>query len=165
MDFRDALSPDLPARRDDEPDSLRDDIIDELADHLACAYRRELLRGMDPTTARHHVLDEFGDPAAVARRLWFDAMKGKIMSKRILVAYSIVLTLVCLVSLGVATFSSIRAARAEQIAAEAHARAAQEMWQAQQAKDQMQKQLQATSKGANSPGSTGKGQTQTPPVK
>ena len=66
MDFRDALSADLPAPRDDEPDSLRDDILDELADHLACAYRRELLRGADPRPARQRVLERFGDPAAVA---------------------------------------------------------------------------------------------------
>ena len=35
---------DLPSPRDDEPESLRADIIDELADHLQCAIRREELR-------------------------------------------------------------------------------------------------------------------------
>ena len=47
MDFRDTLLTLLPPPRDDEPASLRQDIIDELADHLACAYNRELLRGAD----------------------------------------------------------------------------------------------------------------------
>ena len=45
MDFRDTLSALLPPPRDDEPASLRQDILDELGDHLACAYNRELLRG------------------------------------------------------------------------------------------------------------------------
>lgn len=65
MDFRDGLSAELPAPRDDEPGGLRDDILDELADHLACAYRRELLRGADTATARQCVLERFGDPAAL----------------------------------------------------------------------------------------------------
>jgi hypothetical protein len=91
MDFHDALSTGFPARRDDEPDDLRDDIVDELADHLACAFRRELLRGADGATARRHVLEKFGDPAAVARRLWLDAMWGRIMTKRILVVCCVVL--------------------------------------------------------------------------
>ena len=96
MDFRDRLSAELPAPRDDEPGGLRDDILDELADHLACAYQRELLRGADVATARQRVLERFGDPAAVARRLWLDAMKGKIMAQRILVVCCIVLTVISL---------------------------------------------------------------------
>ena len=47
MDFRDTLTALLPPPRDDEPASLRHDILDELGDHLACAYNRELLRGAD----------------------------------------------------------------------------------------------------------------------
>ncbi len=96
MDFRDGLSAELPAPRDDEPGSLRDDILDELADHLVCAYRRELLRGADAATANQRVLQRFGDPAALARRLWLDAMKGRIMSQRILVVCCIVLTVISL---------------------------------------------------------------------
>ncbi len=104
MDFRDRLSAGFPAPRDDEPGGLRDDILDELADHLACAYRRELLRGADAATARQRVLERFGDPAALARRLWFDSMKGKIMSQRILVVCCIVLTVISL-SLAVAMWN------------------------------------------------------------
>src|SRR4051794_33619037 len=94
---RDALSAGLPDRRDDEPDSLRDDIVDELADHLDCAYRREVLRGVDGATARQRVLERFGDPAAVARRLWLDAMRGRIMSQRVLMVCCVLMTTVSLV--------------------------------------------------------------------
>ena len=44
IEFRERLSALLPPPRDDEPASLRQDILDELADHLICAYNRELLR-------------------------------------------------------------------------------------------------------------------------
>ena len=80
MDLHDVLFTDFPAPRDDEQGGLRDDILDELADHLACSYRRELMRGADTATARQRVLERFGDPAALARRLWFDAKKAKIMA-------------------------------------------------------------------------------------
>ena len=40
--FGDTLSALLPPHRDDEPATLRQDIIDELSDHLVCAYHREL---------------------------------------------------------------------------------------------------------------------------
>jgi hypothetical protein len=95
-EFRERLSALLPAPRDDEPASLRHDIIDELADHLTCAYHRELLRGTDPAAAKARTLQRFGDPAAVARRLWLDAMKGKIMAQRILIATCVIVMLVCL---------------------------------------------------------------------
>jgi hypothetical protein len=95
MDFRDTLSALLPPPRDDEPASLRQDILDELGDHLASAYNRELLRGVDSTVARQRVLERFGDPAAVARRLWFDAMKGKIMAQRVLIATCLVVMAAC----------------------------------------------------------------------
>ena len=103
------LNAGLPAPRDDEPESLRADIVDELADHLQCAVRREELRsnqetstteprGLSPwpnqrsneeTNPRRspvyqRVLARFGDPAAVARKLWWDAMWEKIMGQRIL---------------------------------------------------------------------------------
>ena len=77
MDFGDAIETDLPAPRDDEPDGLRQDILDELADHLACSFNRELLRGASPAEARRRAIERFGDPAAVARRLWLEAMRGR----------------------------------------------------------------------------------------
>jgi hypothetical protein len=102
MLFRDSLSSLLPAPRDDEPASLRQDIIDELGDHLANVYRRELLSGADSNLARQRVLDRFGDPAALARRLWLDAMKGKIMAQRVLIATCLVVMLACGASVGLA---------------------------------------------------------------
>jgi hypothetical protein len=95
MDFRETLSTLLPPPRNGEPPSLRQDILDELCDHLACAYKRELLRGADSSAARQRVLERFGDPAVVARRLWLDAMKGKIMAQRVLIATCLVFMLAC----------------------------------------------------------------------
>lgn len=91
---------DLPARlpplRDDEPPSLRQDILDELADHLACAERRELLATNDAAQARQRVLDKFGDPREVARKLWWQAMWSRIMSQRWLLGAMSVLIVICL---------------------------------------------------------------------
>jgi hypothetical protein len=100
MDLRDTLSSLLPARRDDEPTTLRNDIVDELSDHLACAYNRELLRGADSSVAQQRVLERFGDPAAVARRLWLDAMKGKIMAQRVFMASCVLVTAASLALVG-----------------------------------------------------------------
>jgi hypothetical protein len=102
MDFHDTLSALLPPARDDEPPTLRRDILDELGDHLACAYNREILRGASSQVARQRVLERFGDPAAVARRLWFDAMKGRIMAQRVLIATCLVVILACTATVGLA---------------------------------------------------------------
>jgi hypothetical protein len=110
MDFRDTLSALLPPPRDDDPPNLRQDILDELGDHLACAWNRELLRGADSSGAHQRVLDRFGDPAAVARRLWFDAMKGNIMAMRVLIATCLVMTLASLSVVGLVWIQSSRAA-------------------------------------------------------
>ena len=110
MDLRETLSALLPPRRDDEPASLRQDIIDELGIISRCAYNRELLRGADSQLARQRVLERFGDPAAVARRLWFDAMKGKIMAQRVLIATCVVVTMASLSLVGLVWIQSSRAA-------------------------------------------------------
>ncbi len=126
MDFRDSLSAQLPRPRPDEPARLRQDILDELNDHLVCSYHREILRGADSSVARHQVLEHFGDPAAVACRLWLDAMRGKIMAQRVLVGSSVLATVVCLALVGLLWQQSIQAQRiaAEQVAL-AHASAAE----------------------------------------
>jgi hypothetical protein len=147
MDFRDGLSADLPSPRDDEPASLRDDIIDELADHLACIYRREQLRGRDPSSARLLVLNQFGDPAPVARRLWFDAMKGKIMSQRILVSCCIFLTLLSLALVVVLWLQAIDTRRMAMM----EALAREEARRAQAAQEEMIRQLAAVSKAVENP--------------
>lgn len=82
---------DFPPRRDDEPSSLRQDIIDELSDHFACALNRELLKNPNEKIARQRVLNQFGDPIKIARQLWLEAMKEKIMSQRILTGVSVVM--------------------------------------------------------------------------
>jgi hypothetical protein len=148
MNFHDGLAADLPSPRDDEPNGLRDDIVDELADHLSCAYRRELLRGADVATARKRILERFGDPAAVARRLWLDAMRGRIMTQRILVLCCIVLTLISLSLVAMLWMSSVRAQR---LAAMAEARAALEMRRAQEAQAEILKQLKELSQATQTP--------------
>ena len=94
------LADEMPAPRDDEPSSLRQDIADELADHLHSSFVRELHRTPEETSAKQHVLDRFGDPRRVARQLWFDAMKEKIMSQRVLIAALVVMALACVGSTG-----------------------------------------------------------------
>lgn len=91
----DDISVELPAPRDDEPQSLRSDIVDELADHLQCAFNRELYtHGADPeSAARARALARFGNPAAIARKLWYDAMQERIMNQRLTIAVLVVLVL------------------------------------------------------------------------
>jgi len=91
------IADDLPAPRDDEPSSLRQDIADELRDHLQCAFTRELHVTRDEQAAQEKALDRFGDPRAIARKLWFDALKDNIMSQRLTF---VALALVALISFG-----------------------------------------------------------------
>jgi len=91
-----SLTSELPAPRDDEPESLRADIVDELADHLSCALARELHHKDEPT-ARRYVIERFGNPTHIARRLWWDAMKERIMSQRITAVMSVVAAAACIV--------------------------------------------------------------------
>jgi hypothetical protein len=92
MDWPPDVADDLPAPRGDEPSSLRQDIVDELADHLQCAFTRELHLTRDEQAAQDVALDRFGDPRAIARKLWFDALRDNIMSQRLtFVALAIVL--------------------------------------------------------------------------
>jgi hypothetical protein len=86
----------FPGPRDDEPPDLRGDIADELNDHLVCAMQRELRRTDDPAAAEHAVLDRFGDPKRIARRLWWDAMKEQIVRNRIMTAVTVLSLLACL---------------------------------------------------------------------
>jgi hypothetical protein len=151
MDFRQTLSAELPPPRDDEPPGLRQDILDELADHLACAYKRELLRGVEASAAQARVLEQFGDPAAVARRLWFDAMKGKIMTQRLLIGACLLLMIVvCGAALVLERQQSIRA---EREVAEANFRLAQALRQTQTTNQEMLKQLRTMAE-AFQPGQT-----------
>jgi hypothetical protein len=99
----DELSAGLPARRDDEPTDLRRDIIDELGDHLACAMRRELLTDrVSESEAKRRVVARFGDPAAIVRRLWQDALWERIMSRRIVIGMCAATLLMCAAAIGLA---------------------------------------------------------------
>ena len=77
------IAADLPAPRDDEPESLRRDIVDELADHLQCSLQRELLAGgqasprrrsgdsgSEHTARQHPQTDVWGSPYVWGRRAW-----------------------------------------------------------------------------------------------
>ncbi len=102
MTWPEISTEDFPPRRDDEPSSLRQDIIDELSDHFVCALNRELLKNPDERLARKRVLERFGDPIKVARQLWLEAMKEKVMSQRILVGISAVMAVCCIAVVGIA---------------------------------------------------------------
>jgi len=86
----------LPSPRKDEPGNLRQDIADELGDHLACAIHDEEKRTGDESLARQRVLERFGDPVKIARRLWWDAMKENIMKDYIMLAAVVVMAVVTL---------------------------------------------------------------------
>ncbi len=94
------LSAKLPPPHDEEPAQLRSDILDELQDHLTCAADRERRRlgltnqPVDAVTIWQSVIERFGDPSALARRLWFDAMQGQLMTQRVLLGAVAVLAAV-----------------------------------------------------------------------
>jgi hypothetical protein len=151
MDFRDTALTLLPPPRDDEPASLRQDILDELSDHVVCAHNRELLRGVDSSVARQRVLERFGDPAAVARRLWFDAMKGKIMAQRVLIATCLVVMLASLSLVGMIWhLSSVAQRNAADAAAVAVQAMALQNEKAQVAQQEMLKQMREMSESIRS---------------
>jgi hypothetical protein len=144
MDFRDTLSEGLPAPRDDEPAEVRRDIVDELADHLACSYNRELLRQSDPGAARQRVFERFGDPAAVARRLWLDAIGAKLMLQRVLLATCLIVSLASLSLTGALWIQSNRAQReSARAAVEALKAMTLENARAREGQQQMVQQLRA----------------------
>ena len=81
MAWRDEAEHSLPRPKPSEPANLRADILDELADHLALAADRErqLNANEEDGAIWVRVLEKFGDPNALARRLWWDAMKETVM--------------------------------------------------------------------------------------
>ena len=97
MAWSEDITGELPAPRDDEPEHLRQDIADELSDHLDCALNRELYFTQDEQQAKQNVLSRFGNVNRIARKLWFDWMKEKIMSQRLNLAMTTLMTAVCIV--------------------------------------------------------------------
>ncbi|HEV3298258.1 MAG TPA: hypothetical protein VG055_01360 [Planctomycetaceae bacterium] len=110
MDWRERAAEGLPAPRGDEPTSLRQDILDELADHLDCALKRELTKNITPDEAVENVKRRFGDPRDLARRLWLDATKDTIMSKRLTLVAMGLMFVMCLL-LGWMAWTSQRASQ------------------------------------------------------
>ncbi len=101
MSWPDDIEAGLPAPEQNEPPALRQDIVDELSDHLHCALNRELLNHPDTDDAESRVLARFGpSPQKLARQLWLDAMKETLMSNRLTLTFVAVLTAVCLTLCG-----------------------------------------------------------------
>ena len=102
MPWTDAIEDGLPPPRESEPQDLRGDIADELADHLRCAQTRELRRTDDEDEADRRVLNRFGDPRAVAKQLWWIAMKEIVMKDRMMMMTLAAVVLLCAAMLVVA---------------------------------------------------------------
>jgi hypothetical protein len=98
MAWQDLVEQGFPSPHDAEPRNLRRDIADELADHLTCALQHEIHRTENEAEARRNVVARFGDPARVARQLWFAAMKESIMKDRLLLGLVAVLALATIVT-------------------------------------------------------------------
>ena len=97
MAWSDDITGELPAQRDDEPEHLRQNTADELSDHLRCALNRELHVTQNEQQAKQNVLSRFGNVNRIARKLWFDWMKEKIMTQRLNLAMTSLMTVVCIV--------------------------------------------------------------------
>jgi hypothetical protein len=100
MPWDDQIESGFPVPDPDEPESLRQDILDELRDHIECAMNRELLTDGDSNRAQQRVLARFGDPLKIVRRLWVEAMQEKLMSKRLNIITVAILSIACLVACG-----------------------------------------------------------------
>ena len=98
MGWHDEAEQGLPPQRHREPAALRQEILDELSDHLALAAERESESGIeDEQQIRKRVLKKFGNPAAIARALWWDAMKETIMKDWIQISINAV---ICIAVIG-----------------------------------------------------------------
>ena len=110
-----AIEASLPPPRDADPPGLRRDIADELADHLACALARESA-SPDPAAG---VRRRFGDPPALAARLYFDAIKGTVLMQKLTLG----LSAASLLLVGVAVWQSVQAVAAVRTSADRSAAA------------------------------------------
>jgi len=95
----------FPAPHPREPGGLRQDILDEIADHLACAAEREEERQEEENEGAvwDRVLDRFGDPDAIARKLWWDQMRETVMREWIQTGVMVVVTIAVLAGLAMMT--------------------------------------------------------------
>ena len=94
----------------------------------------------------------------MARRLWLDAMKGKIMAQRVLIATCLVVMLACGASVGLAWnwMNQDRLLRSRESAAaiEANRRMAEALAQAQATNKDMLEQVERNVRGDPAPGFT-----------
>ena len=95
----------FPARHPREPDGLRQDILDEIADHLACAAEREQDRqeNENEEAVWGRVLERFGNPDTIARKLWWDQMWEAVMREWIQTGVMVVVTIAVLAGLAMMT--------------------------------------------------------------
>ncbi len=117
----------FPARHPREPGGLRQDILDEIADHLACAAEREEERqeSENEEVVWSRVLERFGNPDAIARKLWWDKMWEAVMREWIQTGVMVVVTIAVLAGLalmmrlvaGVGTANDAMREAMEQVAA------------------------------------------------
>lgn len=139
--WNDAIAADLPPTHGDEPATLRDSITDELNDHLQCALRSELLRNLDSETARQRVMARFGNVSGIARQLWFDAMREKILTQRVLLSTTGVMAAAC-VLISMVAWLSVNRVRAAMDSATIKTRSAMEQLRDARAEnDELMKQL------------------------
>lgn len=96
----DELAARWPAPEPDEPESLRQDILDELGDHLQSAYDHELIKTGDSQSAASRVLNRFGDPVELANRLFREARQGVVMRQTVWIVVSAVSTTLSVAALG-----------------------------------------------------------------
>jgi len=100
--WKDAISRAMRGDFGPPGESLRSDIMDELADHLSESMKREERAGRDEAEARERVLKRFGSPSQIAARLWFDGMKGSIMFQRWMMGVSAAALLISIVTASLA---------------------------------------------------------------
>ena len=100
MHWPEAESDLFPSPRRDEPGRLRQDILDELSDHLALAAERERAHCEDEELVWRRVLARFGSPDSLARQLWWDAMKEGIMREWIKTGSIVVAAVAMVVFMG-----------------------------------------------------------------
>lgn len=100
MGWGDETDEAFPPRHPREPGGLRQDILDEIADHLECAAKREAERGGESDTedaAWGRVLERFGNPDAIARKLWWDEMRETVMREWIQTAVVVIVAVAVVV--------------------------------------------------------------------
>jgi len=113
MNWSELVNEGFPSPHEREPAELRGDIADELSDHLTCIFEGEQNRNeSDEHMSRDRALERFGNPKRIAYRLWWEAMKERIMRDRIIL---IAMILMALATIAVSGFAWTSLQRAQEI--------------------------------------------------